>query len=358
MRSNWWKILGILLLIYTVIAGMSIPLKPGIERADAITIGSSGNDDRSITSGESHIFKIQGYNSNYEDNENSAWLKLDSIGAVQAKNFVVLNDREAEIHFDLPDIFPERDAFQQLTLIVYNKEDGPSILPDAVTVKTNKRSNTQLSEWSLHPVSGITDKPGIQFPYRSILNETIRNTFFHIPLWFSMFILLIVSIVYSVKYLRGNDIQNDIMASSLVNVAVLFGLLGIITGSIWAKYTWGTFWTRDVKLNMATVAMLIYIASLILRSSINDVDRRAKLSASYNIFAFAALIPLVFVIPRLTDSLHPGNGGNPALGGEDMENTLRMVFYPAIIGFTLLGLWMTSILVRYETIKDKWLSRK
>ena len=198
----------------------------------------------------------------------------------------------------------------------------------------------------------------MQFPYRSVLNETIRNTFFHIPLWFSMFIMLFISIIYSVKYLRGNDIKHDIIASSLVNVAVLFGILGIITGSLWARFTWGTFWTTDVKLNMSTVAMLIYVASLILRSSINDVDRRAKLSASYNIFAFAALIPLVFVIPRLTDSLHPGNGGNPALGGEDMENTLRMVFYPAIIGFTLLGLWMASILIRYETLKDRWMSRK
>jgi len=196
----------------------------------------------------------------------------------------------------------------------------------------------------------------MQFPYRSVLHETIRNTFFHIPLWFSMFILLIVSLVYSVKYLRSGNLQHDIYASSLVNVAVLFGILGIITGSLWAKYTWGTFWTTDVKLNMSTVAMLIYVASLILRSSINDIDRRAKLSASYNIFAFAALIPLVFIIPRLTDSLHPGNGGNPALGGEDMENTLRMVFYPAIIGFTLLGLWMSSVLIRYEVIKDKWMS--
>jgi len=277
---------------------------------------------------------------------------------VKATDFKAINENEAIVKFTLPTTFPKRDVYQSLTLVLYNEEDGPSILPDAVSVKVKNLSDSNLKEWSAGDLSGITDKPGMQFPYRSVLNETIRNTFFHIPLWFSMFILLIVSLVHSVKYLRGNDMKNDIIASSLVNVAVLFGVLGIVTGSIWAKFTWGTFWTTDVKLNMSTVAMLIYVASLILRSSINDVDRRAKLSASYNIFAFAALIPLVFVIPRLTDSLHPGNGGNPALGGEDMENTLRMVFYPAIIGFTLLGLWMSSILIRYENIKDKWLSRK
>ncbi|MEM9548426.1 MAG: cytochrome c biogenesis protein CcsA [Bacteroidota bacterium] len=354
----WWKILGILILIYTVIAGMSIPLKPGIERADSLSMGVNGNSKSSITSGETHIFRIEGYNTNYNNNENSAWLKLDSIGAVKASKFEVLGDREARVHFTIPNSFPARDTFQQLTMIIYNSEDGPSILPEAVTVKTKVRSDENLNEWTRSPIEGITDKPGIQFPFRSILNETIRNTFFHIPLWFSMFILLIASLVYSIRYLRGNDLKNDIISSSLVRIAVLFGILGIITGSLWAKYTWGTFWTRDVKLNLSTVAMLIYVASLILRSSINDVDRRAKLFASYNLFAFVAMIPLVFVIPRLSDSLHPGNGGNPALGGEDMENTLRMVFYPAVIGFTLLGLWMTSILIRYENLKDKWLTRK
>lgn len=358
MRSNWWKFLGILILIYTVIVGMSVPLKPGIERIDSLSIGKAGNDISSVSSGESHIFRIKGYNTNFVGNQNFAWLKLDSIGAVKATNFEVVNDNEANLEFTIPRYFPERDAYQSLTLVLFNETDGPSILPDAVSVNAKQLSNVYLSEWEVNPISNITDKPGMQFPYRSVLNETIRNTFFHIPLWFSMFILLLISIVYSGKYLKNNDIKDDIIASSLVNIAVLFGILGIITGSIWARFTWGTFWTTDVKLNMSTVAMLIYVASLILRSSINDIDRRAKLSASYNIFAFAALIPLVFVIPRLTDSLHPGNGGNPALGGEDMENTLRMVFYPAIIGFTLLGLWMASILIRYETIKDKWLSRK
>lgn len=358
MRSNWWKFLGILILIYTVVVGMSVPLKPGIERVDSLSIGQNGNHASSITSGETHVFRVVGYNTNYSGNDNSAWLKLDSIGSVKATKFEAISDTEANITFSIPTTFPKREVFQLLTLVIYNKEDGPSILPDAVSVKVKSLSDMNLEAWTLSPISGITDKEGMQFPYRSVLNETIRNTFFHIPLWFSMFIMLLISIVYSVKYLRGNNIKHDIIASSLVSVAVLFGILGIVTGSLWARFTWGTFWTTDVKLNMSTVAMLIYVASLILRSSINDVDRRAKLSASYNIFAFAALIPLVFVIPRLTDSLHPGNGGNPALGGEDMENTLRMVFYPAIIGFTLLGLWMSSILIRYEMIKDSWLSRK
>ena len=357
MRQNWWKFLGIAILIYSVVIGMSTPLKPGVLRMDPMSIGQNGNDSLRILHGETHKFRIKGYNTNFIDNENTAWLKLDSIGSVKAKKINIVNDTEIDLTFDIPEHFPQRDTFESLTLVLYNKEDGPAILPDAVFVRSDLDPRNDNAEWELNPIANLVDKPGMQFPYRSVLHETIRNTFFHIPLWFSMFIMLIVSLVYSIKYLRSGNLKYDIYASSLVNVAVLFGILGIITGSLWAKFTWGTFWTTDVKLNMSTVAMLIYVASLILRSSINDIDRRAKLSASYNIFAFAALIPLVFIIPRLTDSLHPGNGGNPALGGEDMENTLRMVFYPAIIGFTLLGLWMSSVLIRYEIIKDKWMTR-
>lgn len=357
MKQNWWKFLGIAILIYTVVMGMSTPLKPGVLRMDSLTIGQNGNDSLRITHGETHKFKVKGYNTNFIDNKNDAWLKLDSIGAVLAQEIDIINDTEIDLTFSIPDHFPMRDTFESLTLVLNNEEDGVAILPDAVFVRSDLNAYGDNAEWEVNPIANLNEKPGIQFPYRSVLHETIRNTFFHIPLWFSMFILLVASLVYSIRYLRNGDLKNDIYASSMVNIAVLFGVLGIITGSLWAKYTWGTFWTADVKLNLSTVAMLIYVASLILRSSISDIDRRAKLSASYNIFAFVALIPLVFIIPRMTDSLHPGNGGNPALGGEDMENTLRMVFYPAIIGFTLLGFWMSSILIRYETIKDKWMSK-
>jgi heme exporter protein C len=94
-----------------------------------------------------------------------------------------------------------------------------------------------------------------------------------------------------------------------------------------------------------------------LRGMHQDQDRRARFSAGFSIFAFTALIPLVFVIPRLTDSLHPGNGGNPALGGEDLDNTLRMFFYPSIIALTIIGLWMSQLMIRANRLKDNILTR-
>lgn len=367
IKKWWWKILGLLLLIYTVIVGMAIPLKPGVVGFDISRSGTSQEDNiLSFTPGGTYTFEISGYNMNLNGARTRAWLKLNETGATSDAispaissdgDVVPSSESSGLVTFTLPMRFPTSEDYADLTLVLSNSVDGQAILPQALNLQLAADQKGNDTAWSDAYLSEIDMVDSFRFPYRSVLNETIRNTFFHIPLWFSMFIMLIISLVYSIRYLRTGRLKDDIYASALVRVSVLFGILGIITGSLWAKYTWGTFWTTDVKLNMSTVAMLIYVASLILRSSINDVDRRAKISASYNIFAFAALIPLVFVIPRLTDSLHPGNGGNPALGGEDMENTLRAVFYPAIIGFTLIGLWIASLSIRFELLKDKWLTR-
>ena len=85
----------------------------------------------------------------------------------------------------------------------------------------------------------------------------------------------------------------------------------------------------------------------------DDIDKKAKLAAVYNIFCFPLYIVLIMVIPRLTDSVHPGNGGNPAFSKYDLDSNMRMVFYPAVIGWILLGSWITSLLIRIESVKVK-----
>lgn len=188
-------------------------------------------------------------------------------------------------------------------------------------------------------------------PRQPILNESIRNVSFHVPLWFAMIILLITSVIYSIRYLRRGRLDDDTIAVEFANTAILFGLLGCLTGSIWANFTWGDPWPNDPKLNSVAVGMLMYLAYLILRGSFDDEQRRARISSVYNIFAFAVFIPLIFIVPRLTDSLHPGNGGNPAFGKYDMDNNLRLVLYPAVIGLTLIGVWITELRVRLRRVK-------
>lgn len=190
-------------------------------------------------------------------------------------------------------------------------------------------------------------------PALQILHETIRNLYFHVTMWFGMFVIFAVSFAYSIKYLGSSKPDHDIVASEAAHVGLLFGTLGLITGSIWARYTWGSFWSNDPKELCAAIAWLIYMAYFVLRSSFNDIDKRARVSAVYNVFAFVLVIPVLFVIPRMTDSLHPGNGGNPGFNTYDLDNDLRIVFYPAVIGWTLLGIWILNLRIRMKRIELK-----
>ena len=94
------------------------------------------------------------------------------------------------------------------------------------------------------------------------------------------------------------------------------------------------------------IGLLIYFAYFILRGSIEDEEKRARVSAVYSIFAFILLNVAINVVPRLTDSLHPGSGGNATFTVYELDNHLRMVFYPAVVGYFLLGLWISSIIYR------------
>ena len=206
----------------------------------------------------------------------------------------------------------------------------------------------------------------LDVPRLFILNETIRNLYFHVCMWFAMMILFGVSFVYSIKYLRGFSLRNDIFAHHFAAVASFLGILGYATGTIWANYTWVTDQRQSLgsimkepKLIGTAIALLIYGAYFVLRGSFTDMDKKARVSAVYNIFAFAMLFPCIWIIPRLVGSLHPGapggESGNPALNFKDVDSRLRMVFYPAVIGWTLLGVWIATLKIRLQLIKDKTL---
>jgi heme exporter protein C len=189
----------------------------------------------------------------------------------------------------------------------------------------------------------------------TMIQQTMRNLFYHVGMWFGMFAMLGTSFVYSLKYLRGFDEENDRSAIEAVNVGLMFGFLGIFTGMIWANFTWGSPWVKDPKLNGAAVGIVIYLAYIILRSSIEDRHKKAKVSAVYNIFAFVLWIVFVLVLPRLAgDSLHPATGDNstPVLPMH-MDGSMRTVFYPAVIGWILLGIWILQIRLRISRIRQK-----
>lgn len=181
-------------------------------------------------------------------------------------------------------------------------------------------------------------------PHLDILNETIRNVYYHVPIWFAMLFQMGYSVVYAVKQLSKSDLRTDIISNQAAQTGLFFAIPGLLTGSMWAKFTWGTWWTfQDPKLNGVAIAVLIYLAYFILRSSIDDEQKRARIAAVYNIFAFVMMFVFIMILPRLTDSLHPGNGGNPAFGKYDLDSNMRLVFYPAVIGWVLLSIWILDV---------------
>ena len=232
---------------------------------------------------------------------------------------------------------------------------------------TNKTNTSRLSWWKILCVVLLvyTFVAGllIKIPNLPLLGQTSRNLFFHVGMWMSMMALFTVSVVNAIRYLRTFNLRYDIYARQYATVGIFFGLLGYATGSIWMSYTWAdpnnplsksfSGFAREPKLIGAAIALLIYFAYLVLRDSINDIDKRARISAVYNIFAYAMLFPSIWIVPRILPSLHPGQEGNPALDFKDVNFYMRLVEWPAFIGWTLLGVWITTLKIRLNLLKER-----
>ena len=345
IKKHWWKLLGVVIVGYTLVAGLIVPLKPGV-------IGVS---HKNANAGDSLRMEVVGYNTHFEKGKEDLklWLKGDTTFFIKGQDVAIFDDNTLEVTFVIPAMLPFDQSVVELSLLIQNGIDGPFILPSAIFVTHSPDSvRVHTDEW-VEKIDLEIGSSVMAFPFRNILKETIRNTYFHVPLWFTMIFILLGSVFNAIKYLRTGITIYDEKSSAYATIGLLFGILGLLTGAVWAKNTWGAYWSFDIKQNMTAIALLIYFAYFVLRGSLEESAQKGKVSAVYNIFAFATLIPLLYIIPRLTDSLHPGSGGNPAFGGEDLDNTMRMVFYPAIIGWTLLAYWMGSLLYRWQTVKNK-----
>ena len=319
--KNWWKFLGIGLLLVASIAALRIPLAPALVHV---------SPDR-IAPGTAEI-TITGYNTAFTS---GALVKIVNDGQqVCATSVSVLDASHLTARFEVP-------AGMKANLTDVSVDD--LIYTGALFTEGLGAGITSAVCPETYPAPA-----SFTFPNRSILYESIRNLHFHVPMWFTMIVLMGISVFQSIKVLGNNSLDNDLAAEMAARIGLVFCVLGLITGALWARATWGAFWTNDVKLNGAAVTGLIYVAYLVLRGSVQDAHKRARLAAIYNIFAFMLLVLFLFVVPRLNaiDSLHPGNGGNSGFNDLDMDNSLRSIFYPAVLGWILVGCWMYDLRVR------------
>lgn len=191
-------------------------------------------------------------------------------------------------------------------------------------------------------------------PDLDIVHQTIRNLYFHVCMWFVMITMLSISVVNSIQYLARFNLEKDTVAKEASLIGIFFGMMGIVTGMIWAQFAWGTWWVNDPKLNGAAVGLLVYFAYMVLRKSLDDPHKRARISAVYNIFAYVIFILFILVLPKLSGvSLHPGDGKESIMPVMSMDNSLRIVFYPAILGWILLAYWILNLRIRYIKVKNK-----
>ena len=205
----------------------------------------------------------------------------------------------------------------------------------------------------------VSVNPLITYPFIEALKHRIKNLNLHVPLHWTSFIAYLVSLLFSIKYLRKGDYQHDVVASSAIRIGLIFTVLGTVTGMIWAKFNWGAYWNWDPRQTTILVIMLIYFAYFGLRNSIDSKEKKAKLSAVYSIISFISVPVLMFIIPRLLPSLHPGGDNDGTTGpvistqADMVDSSLAFVFYLSIAAFILLYFWLLSLDSRGRIFENK-----
>ena len=151
---------------------------------------------------------------------------------------------------------------------------------------------------------------------------------------------------------KTEELEFDNKANISAEIGLAFTILATITGAIFARYTWGVYWNWDPRQTSIFFLLMIYGAYFVLRSSIEDEEKRARLSAVYCILAFISVPLLVFVIPRLYPTLHPDPIVNTS-GKMKMDGKMLQVFLSALLGFTGLYWWIYHLYSRLYVIKQR-----
>lgn len=196
---------------------------------------------------------------------------------------------------------------------------------------------------------------GIVFPipYIPALGDKARVLYFHVPMSWISVLAFFMSMWYSIKYLKTRDLDYDIKSYSSAQLGFLFCILATATGSLWAKFNWGSFWNWDPRQTSIFILLMIYGAYFALRSAIDSDEQRAKLSSVYSILAAVTVPFFVFIMPRIVESLHPDPIIN-SQGKINMESTMFTIFLTSLAGFTMLYLWILNLKIRIERIQYKF----
>ncbi|OGU53932.1 MAG: ABC transporter permease [Ignavibacteria bacterium RBG_13_36_8] len=206
------------------------------------------------------------------------------------------------------------------------------------------------------------------FPLIEGLGEKAKIIFFHVPTAWISVLAFLMSMIYGIRYLRNNDLDEDTKSHAALQIGMVFTILATVTGSIWAKFAWNSFWNWDPRETSIFILLLIYGSLFALRSAVENEDKRARLSAVYSIIAFLTVPFFIFIMPRIMIGLHPGSLELDPNTGEIIQGTntvidfkmswnMRVVFFMSLAAFTILYFWVWMLNYKTLIVKDK-LSKK
>lgn len=198
--------------------------------------------------------------------------------------------------------------------------------------------------------------PMLTLPYIVGLEERARLIFFHVPLSWVATVAYLISMIFAVLFMRKRSLEYDTRSMAAASVGTLYAVLATITGAVWARFNWGSFWNWDPRETSIFLLLLVYFAYFLLRGSIDDPVRRARLSSAYSIVAFVTVPFLVFILPRLMPGLHPGSADDVNAGpllspkSDAINVTKQLLFGLSLFSFTLLFFWLMSLRLRLEAL--------
>jgi len=319
-RPIWWRTLAILAVVATILLGLVPPIAGTI--TDVVTAG-----------------------------------RMDSTKTVPA---LLTTQRQPG---DAPNAVLMTDARDER--VVVNVTLPPHVSVEALSTTAPFILTLRRGSDDRH-FSGVTlvaVDPAITLPYIQGLEERARIIFFHVPMSWVATVAYLLGMIYAVLYLRSRRLDHDTMSMAAASVATLYAVLATVTGAIWAKFNWGSFWNWDPRETSIFLLLMVYAAYFLLRSSIDDPERRARLSAAYSIVAFVTVPFLVFVLPRLIPGLHPGSADDVNAGpllspkSDAINTTKQFVFGLSLFAFTMIFFWLMSLKVRATNLIHRFASK-
>ena len=189
-------------------------------------------------------------------------------------------------------------------------------------------------------------------PLAEGLGDLTRILYFHVPVAWITVLAFLINAIFSIMYLKKRDYKYDLIAESAGQLGFLYAVLATVTGSVWAKLSWGSFWNWDPRETSIFILLLIYAAYFALRSAIEQPDKKAALSSVYSIIAFVTVPFFIFIVPRVYSSLHPDPIINTQ-GKIQMESKMLTTFLSSMTAFTILFFWIFKRKVDIVLLKLK-----